>query len=109
MFNMARLYTSIVGGVVGLVLALAASVEAGTTRGDYPACFTEAAYKEALQALSARDAQWFRSIKGCMISKRGLKVQTVDRTWTGGCKVRMWTADGANSLVLWTPCENVVE
>lgn len=85
--------------------SVAASAEQYVTSGDYVACISEDAYDEATKALAARDQQWFKSIRGCVITNPGLKLTIVDRGFSTS-KVRIFTPDG-NSMVLWTPSENI--
>lgn len=93
-------------GLAALIaLTFATAAQAQTTRGNLPACITEAKLSEAFQAINARDQRWFDSIGGCIITKAGLSIRVVDRGWVRS-RVRIFTPDGA-SLTMWTPSENI--
>jgi len=68
------------------------------TRGDTPACLTEAALDEANKALIAQDAGWFRSLDECILTKAGLKVRYIARGISTS-KIRIFTGDGDSELM----------
>lgn len=77
------------------------------TKGGYPACVTEDAFKEAISALIERDAAWFEQIPGCIITKEGIKMTIVDRGFARS-KVRLHPPGGQRPIVMWTNSENIV-
>lgn len=90
-----------------LFVLLATSAEAESLKGGYPACLTENLFDQAITALNKNDERAWQYLleNGCIVTKGGIPVSVLDRTWTGKVKVRAYVGDDA--VILWTNMENV--
>jgi len=99
---MKRLTTAIL-----LSLAASTSVYAESLKGGYGACLSEDLFDQFTSAAVKKDERAFQYLlkNGCIITKAGIQVSVLDRTWTGTAKVRAYVGDSA--VVLWTNIENI--
>jgi hypothetical protein len=83
-------------------------VLAESTKGGYPACTSESAFDEFMQALARKDKNGMQYLLGnnCIVTKGGLQISVLDTTWTGKAKIRVYM-DG-NGYVMWTNSKNIV-
>jgi len=90
-----------------LSLAVSTSTYAETFKGGYGACLSEDLFDQFISASVKKDEQAFQYLlkNGCIITKAGIQVSVLDRTWTGTAKVRAYVGDSA--VVLWTNTENI--
>lgn len=90
-----------------LVTALMTTAQAETLKGDYGACVSEDLFDQFISASVKKDEQAFQYLlkHGCIITKAGIKISVLDRTWTGTAKVRAYVGDSA--VILWTNTENI--
>ena len=88
------------------MLLLYQAVYAATTTGGYIACISEEKLDEFIsaQVQNDKDGMEFLLKSGCTITKAGIKLSILDRSWTVS-KVRAYVGDSA--VVLWTPNENI--
>lgn len=90
-----------------IVIALpAAAASTWETAAAYPACVSESLYNEAWSALRRGDAAHFMALKGCILTKKGIRVGLIDRG-PGWAKVRLIDTDG-QSVVVYTHPSNIV-
>ena len=91
-----------------LLLAVTPKLEAAryVTEGGYPACLTEEAFEEAIQAIVANDTDWLLAIDECVITKPGLKLTLVDYG-LGRSQIRIHLLEGRRPILMWTNSENL--
>lgn len=90
-----------------LLLAASTSSYAETLKGGYGACLSDDLFEQFISASVKKDERAFQYLlkNGCIITKAGIQVSVLDRTWTGTAKVRAYVGDSA--VVLWTNTENI--
>ena len=95
--------------LVIFALFFAFNAHAAETKGGYGACVTESLFDEFIAALVQNDylALVYLSKNGCIITKGGLAVSVLDKTWSGTVKIRVYLGDA--TLILWTNAENIVK
>lgn len=89
------------------LIALTSVAHAETLKGGYGACLSEELFDQFISASVKKDEQAFQYLlkNGCIITKAGINVSVLDRTWTGTSKIRAYV--GNNAVVLWTNNENI--
>lgn len=90
-----------------VLIALSNTAQAESLKGGYGACVSKDLFDQFTSATVKKDERAFQYLlkNGCVITKAGIPVSVLDRTWTGTVKVRAYVGDSA--LVLWTYMENI--
>ena len=90
-----------------LSLAAATSAYAETLKGGYGACLSEDLSDQFISAAVKKDERALQYLleNACIVTKAGIQVSVLDRTWTGKAKVRAYVGD--NAVILWTHIENI--
>ena len=90
-----------------LSLAAITSAYAEKLKGGYGACLSEDLFSQFISAAVKKDKRALQYLlkNGCIITKAGIQVSVLDRTWTGTAKVRAYVGDSA--VILWTNTENI--
>lgn len=88
-------------------LALTTSAYAEKLKGGYGACITEDLFDQLVSAAVKKDEHAYQYLmkNGCIITKAGIQITVLDRTWTGKAKVRAYV--GSSVIELWTNIENI--
>ncbi len=89
-------------------LAAQRQVSGDYLKGGYAACVSEELFDQIISALVRKDDRGYQYLlgHGCIVTKAGIPVSVLDRTWTGTIKIRAYVNN--KSVVLWTNTENVV-
>lgn len=79
-----------------------------TLKGGYGACTNEAAFDEFTTAVYNKDEKLLDYLlrEDCFITKAGIKISILDRSFTGTTKVRAYV--GEDSFILYTYNENIL-
>lgn len=90
-----------------LAAFVAANANAESLKGGYPACVSESLFDQMVTAINQNDERALQYLldNGCIMTKSGIEVSILDRTWSGKVKVRAYV--GNSAAVLWTYMENV--
>ena len=90
-----------------LLLVFNITAHAETLKGGYAACVSEDLWDQFGTAAAKNDERGMKCLlgKGCIITKAGIEISVLDRTWTGTMKVRAYVGDEA--IILWTNTENL--
>ncbi len=78
-----------------------------TLRGGYYACMSEALFDEMISATVNKDKLAIGHLltKGCVLTKKGVKMSIIDMSMWGTAKIRAYS--GNESIILYTNTENV--
>ena len=96
-----------IAAAILLSLASIISAHAETLKGGYGACLSEYLFDQFTSAAVKKDERAFQYLlkNGCIITKAGIQVSVLDRTWTGTAKVLAYVGD--STVVLWTNIESI--
>lgn len=93
--------------LVSLLTAASTIAQAETLKGGgYGACLSEDLFDQFTTAVVKKDDRAFQFLlkNGCLITKSGIEVTVLDRSW-GTAKVRAYV--GSKTFILWTNTENI--
>ena len=89
------------------IIILSISVNADTLKGGYGACLQKDLFDQLITASINKDERAFEYLlkNGCIITKAGIPITVIDRSWSGTAKIRAYV--GNQAFILWTNNENI--
>lgn len=94
--------------IIALTIVLGStSINAETLKGGYVACMSSNSFDEYVSALVDNDnrAMNYLMKTSCVMTKAGIEVTVLKRSWSGTAKIRIYS--NSRSAVLWTFTENI--